>query len=107
VAFEASGVPAALNGVIDAVRPGGIVVVVGSPPGGLAPILANRIMAKELDLRGAFRFANEFADAVVCLATRRIDVRPLLSRVLPMTDAAEAFQAARDRAHNIKVMIAF
>ncbi|MDR3516500.1 MAG: L-idonate 5-dehydrogenase [Azospirillaceae bacterium] len=107
VAFEVSGFPAALNTVIEAVRPGATIVLVGSPPAGLSPVLANRIMTRELTLRGAFRFGHEFADAVSCLQSRRIDVRPLLSRTVPMTEAVAAFAAARDRAHNIKVIVAF
>ena len=45
VAFEVSGATAALNGAINAVRPGGTIVQVGSLPAGQSPVLANRIMA--------------------------------------------------------------
>lgn len=107
VALEVSGVPVALNGAIEAVRPGGIVVLVGSPPAGTSPMLASRVMTKELDLRGSFRFGQEFGDSVNCLAARRIDVRPLISREIPMENAAEAFAVAGDRSRNIKVMVTF
>ena len=107
VAFEVSGAAMALNGAISAVHPGGTIVQVGSLPGGPQPITANRIMAKELDYRGAFRFGNVFADAVACLEKRVIDVSPLLTAVVPMARAEEAFKMAKDREHHLKVVIAF
>jgi len=107
VAFEVSGAPSALNDAIMAVHPGAIIVQVGSPPGGPQPILANRVMAKELDIRGTFRFGNVFADAVACLDRRLIDVSPILTAVVPMTKARDAFAMAGDRAHHLKVAIEF
>ncbi|MTJ81770.1 MAG: L-idonate 5-dehydrogenase [Telmatospirillum sp.] len=107
VVFEVSGVPAALNTAIDAVARGGIIVQVGSLPGGGQPINGNRIMAKELDIRGAFRFGNVFGDAVACLDRGMIDVSGLLTGVVPMAKAADAFAMARDRSQHMKVMISF
>jgi len=107
VAFEVSGAAPALNSAITAVHPGGTIVQVGSLPAGPSPILANRIMAKELDLRGAFRFGNVFADAVACIETGVIDVAPLRTAVVPMADAKEAFDMAKDRQNHLKVVITF
>ncbi|HXP96502.1 MAG TPA: zinc-binding dehydrogenase, partial [Telmatospirillum sp.] len=107
VAFEVSGAAPALNSAINAVHPGGTIVQVGSLPGGLQPIAANRIMAKELDLRGAFRFGNVFADAVACLEKGVIDVSSLLTAVVPMAKAEDAFRMAKDREHHLKVVIEF
>jgi L-idonate 5-dehydrogenase len=107
VVFEASGASPALNTALLAVRAGGIVVQVGSLPGGETPVLANRIMAREIDLRGAFRFGDVFGDAVTCLEKRLVDIRPLLTGTFTMETASEAFEAARDRTRNLKVVIAF
>lgn len=107
VVLEASGTSAALNGAIDAVRGGGIIVQVGSLPAGPSPVTANRIMAKELDLRGSFRFDAAFGTAVRSIEARRIDVRPLLTGVLPIADAVAAFDMAGDRTRSIKVQISF
>jgi L-idonate 5-dehydrogenase len=107
VAFEASGVAAALNAAIDAVHAGGTIVQVGSLPAGPSPVTANRIMAKELDLLGSFRFDAMFATSVECLEKRLIDVRPLLTGVMPMSRAREAFEVAGDRARSIKVQLTF
>lgn len=107
VVFEASGASPALNAGLMAVRAGGIVVQVGSLPGGQTPVMANRIMAREIDLRGAFRFGDVFGDAVTCLEKRQIDIRTILTAKMPMERADEAFHAARDRARNLKVVIEF
>ena len=48
---------------IRAVRRGGTVVQVGNLPGGEIPVPANAIMAKELNVRGTFRYGNEFQGA--------------------------------------------
>jgi len=107
VVFEASGAIPALNAGLLAVRAGGIVVQVGSLPGGEMPVLANRVMAREIDLRGAFRFGDVFGDAVACLEKRLIDIRPLLTGRYTMETANEAFEAARDRTKSLKVVIEF
>ena len=59
VLFEASGNERALRGAFDALRPRGIIVQVGL--GGEMTLPINTIVAKEFDLRGTFRFHEEFA----------------------------------------------
>jgi L-idonate 5-dehydrogenase len=107
VVFEASGNATALNAAIDAAHPGATIVQVGSLPAGLSGVTANRIMAKELTVLGSFRFDRMFAASVACLEKRSIDVRPLLSAVMPATSAVEAFEAAADRSRSMKVQISF
>jgi L-idonate 5-dehydrogenase len=107
VALEATGSPAALAGVFKAVRAGGRVVQLGMMPGGDTPVPVNRLMAREIDFVGAFRFAGEFAVGVDYLARGLIDVRPLISRTLPMTELEPAFQLAGDRRQAIKVHLQF
>ena len=62
-------------------------------------------MAKELDLRGAFRWGIEFDWAVDYLASRRVDVRPLLSGQFPLADAIHAFAMAKDKTQSTKVQV--
>ena len=62
VLFEASGNEAALRGALDALRPGGIIVQLGL--GGEMKLPINTLVAKELQLRGTFRFDEEFRLAV-------------------------------------------
>jgi L-idonate 5-dehydrogenase len=105
VAFEVSGAATALATALECVRRGGIIVQVGTlPPEGMH-LLVNQIMARELDLRGSFRFANVFDIAVGAIAGRRVDVRPVLSGTHPLAEAAAAIALARDKTRSMKVQL--
>ena len=66
VMFEASGNAAALAGGLGVVRPTGIVVQIGIA-GGEMTLPMNLVVAKEIELRGTFRFHEEFALAVALI----------------------------------------
>lgn len=105
IAFEASGHPAALAGAIAATRPGGRIVQIGVS--GTVPIPLNVIVAKEIELKGTFRFYSEFAWAVDLLGSGAINVKPLLTDTLPFEQAVDAFKLASDRSKAMKVQLAF
>jgi L-idonate 5-dehydrogenase len=105
VLFEASGNNSALVAALDVLRPGGIIVQVGL--GGTATLPINTLVAKELQLRGTFRFHEEFALAVDLMGRGLIDVKPLVTATLPIERAVEAFELASDRSRAMKVQLAF
>jgi L-idonate 5-dehydrogenase len=105
VLFEASGNERALRGAFDAVRPRGIIVQVGI--GGEMTLPINTIVAKEFDLRGTFRFHEEFGIAVDLLNKGLVDVKPLISATVPFRDAGRAFALAADRSQAMKVLLDF
>lgn len=105
VLFEASGNERALRGAFDVVRPRGVIVQVGL--GGEMTLPINAIVAKEFDLRGAFRFHEEFAVAVELLNKGLLDVKPLISATLSYRDSARAFALAADRSQAMKVLLSF
>ncbi len=105
IMFEASGNGAALRGALDAMRPGATIVQVGL--GGEVTLPLNALVAKELQLRGTFRFDQEFPLALELMATRRLDVRPLITETMPIADADTAFRLASDRNRAMKVQLAF
>lgn len=105
ILFEASGSEKALSGALSAVRPGGVIMQIGM--GGAMTLPVNVITAKELDLRGSFRFHEEFAHAVSFLNKRLIDVRPLITASFPFTRFEEAFAMASDRGRAMKVQLSF
>jgi L-idonate 5-dehydrogenase len=107
VCYEVSGSFAALKSCIAAVKKGGVVVQAGTLPHEPLPFVVNEIMAKEIDLRGVFRWGIEFDWAVEYLSNRRVDVRPLLSGQFPLKDAVSAFQAAADKTKNTKVQVVY
>jgi len=105
VLFEASGNERALTGAFSALRPRGIIVQLGL--GGEMNLPINTIVAKEFDLRGAFRFHEEFGVAVELINKGLVDLKPLVSATLPYRDAGRAFALAADRTQAMKVLLSF
>jgi L-idonate 5-dehydrogenase len=105
VLLECSGNDRALRSGLDLVHPGGTIVQLGL--GGDITLPMNAVVTKELELRGSFRFHEEFGWAVDFIARREIDVRPLLTEVVPFTDAVRAFALAADRSRAMKVQLSF
>ena len=105
VAFEVSGNFAALKSGVAGAKKGARIVQVGTLPHEPLPFVVNELMAKELDLCGAFRWGIEFDWAVQYLSTRRVDVRPLLTEQFPLQDAVKAFELAKDKNMSTKVQV--
>ena len=105
VMFEASGNDRALRSGLDVVTPRGVIVSIGL--GGDSTLPLNQLVGKELELRGTFRFHEEFAVAVRFLNEGLIDGRPVISHVLHFDDAIQAFDLASDKSQAMKVQINF
>ncbi|PIT71644.1 L-idonate 5-dehydrogenase [Limnohabitans sp. B9-3] len=105
VMFEASGNDKALRSGLDVVTPRGIIVSIGL--GGDSTLPLNQLVGKELELRGTFRFHEEFAVAVRFLNEGLIDGRPVISHVLDFDHATQAFELACDKSQAMKVQINF
>ncbi len=105
VLYECTGVAAALAGGIAVMRPRGVILQLGLGGDMTLPIMA--ITAKELDLRGSFRFHAEFAVGVGLMRKGLIDVKPLITHTLPLDRAEDAFRLASDRSRAMKAQIAF
>jgi L-idonate 5-dehydrogenase len=106
VMFEASGNAQALAGGLAVVRPQGVVVQIGIA-GSEMSLPMNMAVAKEIELRGTFRFHAEFALAVALIGGGLVDVMPLLTETIPLANAREAFELAADRSRAMKVQLAF
>ena len=105
IMIEASGSEAALHLGLEVLRPRGILVQLGL--GGLLNIPQNIVVGKEIEIRGSFRFHDEFALAVDLINRRRVDLRPLLTEVVSLNEAKRAFDLASDRSKAMKVQIDF
>ena len=105
VLYECTGAAVALAAGMAALRPRGIVMQLGL--GGDMEIPMMMLTAKELDLRGSFRFHEEFAVGVDLMRKGLIDVKPLITHTMPLDDALIAFKTAEDRSQAMKTQIAF
>jgi L-idonate 5-dehydrogenase len=102
-AIEVSGNIRGLVNCIDAAKLGGRIVQVGILPAGNAEVPINKLLAKELELAGTFRFHEEFQWAVQALTSGRINVDSILSAQFNFRDAVKAFALASDRRKAVKV----
>lgn len=105
VMFEASGNERAVRAGLEVLVPRGVLVQLGL--GGDIAIPQNMVVAKEIEIRGTFRFHEEFGLAVDLINRGRVDLKPLLTGVYEIKDAIEAFEIAGDRSRSMKVQIAF
>ena len=105
VMLECSGNERAFRAGLDVLRPRGVVVQLGL--GGDVSLPQNLVVAKELEIRGSFRFHAEFALAVRLINEGRIDLRPMVTGIYPLEQAREAFELASDRGRSMKVLLSF
>ncbi|OCJ16363.1 L-idonate 5-dehydrogenase [Rhizobium sp. AC44/96] len=105
VQFEASGNERAVRSGLEVLRPRSTLVQLGL--GGDVSIPQNMVVAKEIEMKGTFRFHEEFGLAVDLINQRRVDLKPLLTGTYAIEDAVSAFEAAGDRTKSMKVQLAF
>lgn len=105
VLYECSGAAVALAGAIPAMKPRSVVMQLGL--GGDMTLPMQAMTAKEIDLRGSFRFHEEFPMAVKLMQAGMVDVKPLISHTMPLNDAVAAFDLASNRAKAMKVQLDF
>lgn len=93
VVFEATGSPHAVQGIFDALCPGGCVVLIG---GQSEPIAydAGAAMVREARVENIFRYAHVFPRSVAMLASGTIDVKPLITSTFDFEDSVRAFDLA-------------
>lgn len=107
VVLESSGTVPGLHAAIDAAARGGVVVMLGLQRAGDIDFPAAQAITRELDLRGSLRFNHEIDDVIAALADGSLNVRGVVTHVLPATDALDAFAIARDSAASGKVLLDF
>lgn len=105
ILFECSGAAPALAGAIPAMRPRSVIMQLGL--GGDMTLPVQAMTAKEIDLRGSFRFHAEFETAVQLMQSGVLNVSPLISHTMDLSQAPEAFELATDRSQAMKVQLAF
>ena len=105
VVFVCTGVGSVLKQTFPVIRPRGTIVQVGVNLSADIPV--NALVGKEIRLLGSHRFHHEYAVAASLIRERRVDVRPVITKTLPMEQIAEAFVIARDRSTQMKVQLSF
>lgn len=105
ILYECSGAAPALASGIAALRPGGTILQLGLGGDMSVPMMA--LTAKELSLKGSFRFHEEFFTGVSLMQKGLIDVKPFITQTFLLSEAVKAFEMAGDRSLAVKAQIAF
>ncbi|WP_198666065.1 NAD(P)-dependent alcohol dehydrogenase [Tropicimonas sp. IMCC34043] len=105
VFFECSGSTRPYETMIDLVRPGGTIVLVGMPAEKVQlDVVA--LQVKEITVTGTFRYANVWDRALKLLGSGKIKPGPLFSGTYDFADSVAAFErAAEHRPQDVKLQI--
>jgi len=105
VVFECSGSPRAWQGIVDVVRPGGTIVIVGLPVEPVNFDIAS-LSVKEVTMASVFRYAHQYERAIALMASGRVDLKPLISETFRFEDSIKAFdRAVEARPTDVKLQI--
>uniref|UniRef100_A0A663DQH6 Sorbitol dehydrogenase n=1 Tax=Aquila chrysaetos chrysaetos TaxID=223781 RepID=A0A663DQH6_AQUCH len=103
ITVECTGVQACIQAGIYATRSGGTLVLVGLGPEMVTVPIVNAAV-REVDIRGIFRYCNTWPVAIALLASKRVNVKPLVTHRFPLEKALEAFETTK-RGEGVKVML--
>ncbi|XP_043465405.1 sorbitol dehydrogenase-like [Leptopilina heterotoma] len=103
--IDASGAQSSIRLAILATKSGGVAVLVGmGAPEVQIPLID--ALVREVDIRGIFRYANDYKDALDLVASGKINVKPLITHNFKIEETKKAFEAAMTpECKAIKVMI--
>ena len=95
VAFEIAGTNDAVRLAMDAVRPGGRVVLAGIPDDDLTTFSASVARRKGLTLALVRRMNEAYPRAISMAARGQVDLGPVVTHHFPLTDVDTARSARR------------
>jgi len=104
--FEAVGLEATVQQGLDMLAIGGKLTVVGMMSKTMTLNVLS-IVSRELQVRGSYAYAaDDFRRGFSYIVNRKIDVRPLITNVLPLEETREGFEMMHEkRGNQLKIMI--
>jgi len=105
IALEAVGRNETVAAAIDSVRKGGGVVLIGNiTPNVNLPL--QKVVSRQIRLQGSCASAGEYPQAIRCMASGAIRVKPLITAVAPLEEGARWFERLYAREpHLLKVVL--
>lgn len=105
ITIDCSGFETTIKLGLKVTKPGGTLVVVGMGAAEVKiPLISG--LCKEVDIKGCFRYANDYESALAMVATGKVNVKRLITHNYKMEEVVKAFDTAHTGAGNaIKVMI--
>ncbi|XP_076252316.1 sorbitol dehydrogenase-like isoform X2 [Rhynchophorus ferrugineus] len=103
--FDCSGVEQNVRIALKVTRSKGIVVLVGM--GKMEQTLPlSAAIFREVDIRGVFRYANDYPTAIDMVSSGKISVKPLITHHYTLEQTEQAFKTAKTQEGNpIKILI--
>ncbi|XP_050305729.1 sorbitol dehydrogenase-like [Anthonomus grandis grandis] len=103
--FDCTGAEQCVRIACKVTKSKGIVVLVGMGKMEQTLPLASAII-REVDIRGTFRYNNDYQTAIDMVASGKISVKPLITHHFKMEDTLKAFNTAKTQEGNpIKILI--
>ena len=105
IVFEASGSAKVFENICSYLVPGGRMVLIGMPSGPV-PLDVVAMQIKELSIETIFRYVNIYPLVINMIASGKLNVKPLVTRVYSFADSIKAFDyAATLPEKDVKIMI--
>ncbi|HUZ18445.1 MAG TPA: galactitol-1-phosphate 5-dehydrogenase [Spirochaetia bacterium] len=96
VSFEVVGIGATLNTALATLRKGGIATLVGNLSA-TAEFPHQSTVTREISINGSCASQGEYPACIDMIARKKIDVAPLVSKVVPLSEGAGWFKRLYDR----------
>lgn len=104
VFFEATGVRAVFEGIVNAAGPGSRICLTGLHKEA-ATVDLMMLLAKEVAIIPAMGYEGEFTEVIDMLESGKLDPTVIVTHHYPLSKILDAFDVARDTATAIKVMV--
>ena len=104
MAIEAAGAQAAVDAAVEAVRPGGRVILAGIPSDERTSFPAAIARRKGLTISLVRRMKHTYPRAIALAKAGLVDLRSLVTHRFPLAEAAQAFDVAARR-EGLKVLV--
>jgi L-iditol 2-dehydrogenase len=93
VAILCAGGPAALSAALEVVRPGGVLVAVGLCGHPTIPFDFDRLVLRDLTVRGVLGSVGMWPDAIALIAAGQVQAEPLVTAEFPLVEVRRALDA--------------
>ena len=104
IAIEAVGINQTVATAINATRKGGCVVLVGNvAPEVTLPL--QTVVTRQIRLQGSCASAGEYPRAIELMSSGKINVKPLITAVAPLTDGPQWFERLHAREPNLMKVV--
>lgn len=104
VFIEATGVRPVVEDVLQSIKFGGTLVVVGVHKEPISLDLVN-LLSREITIKGSMAYPTEFPDVIKMLSDSSIDLSPMVSHRYPLAEFDEAFAMAGNANDAAKVIV--